>query len=323
MFEVEVVHSRLESSELPPDIKEHFLEARSITHLGHIKWEEHCTECGWPDCYTSCDLYNPRNDGHCRRTIDGFSPLVDMPIFGNLVVRVKFRRWGELTAQCQMDLRPVADVVRTERRLNSLSLMASQVPTLGTSIGRPGLPSRVMRRLKNRSIAAASNSGNATELPNCFFMEIYNPATKTVALSLEIGPRGQGLEHIPFRRLLHIHPGFQRVRIPFDEIRPHLANTREVLVNINPNILHAEEEGLTLYFGVMTFARDQSFAPTRTATGTKKVKVVIWDLDNTVWNGTLIEDGPGNVKLKPGIRETILALDAFPQVHAPVIASAD
>ena len=141
-------------------------------------------------------------------------------------------------------------------------------------------------------------------------MEIYNPATKTVALSLEIGPRGQGLEHIPFRRLLHIHPGFQRVRIPFDEIRPHLANTREVLVNINPNILHAEEEGLTLYFGVMTFARDQSFAPTRTATGTKKVKVVIWDLDNTVWNGTLIEDGPGNVKLKPGIRETILALDS-------------
>lgn len=37
------------------------------------------------------------------------------------------------------------------------------------------------------------------------------------------------------------------------------------------------------------------------------VKVVVWDLDNTVWDGTLLEDG--DVPLRPGIRETIVELD--------------
>ena len=239
MFEVEVAHSRLKSGVLPPDVREQFLEPRSITHLGHVKWEEHCTECAWPKCYTTCDLYNPRNDGNCRRTIDGFSPLVDMPVFGGYVVRVKFKRWANLTGHCYLSLRPVDEVARTEGWLNTLSLMAARTPTLGTLIGRPGLPSRVMRRLKNRSVAATPRRDPATHEPNCFVMEVYNPVASTVALSLDIQGRGQGVQRVPFKRLLRINTGFQRVRIPFDEIRQHLAGVREAQFSINPNILHA------------------------------------------------------------------------------------
>lgn len=39
----------------------------------------------------------------------------------------------------------------------------------------------------------------------------------------------------------------------------------------------------------------------------KKVKCVVWDLDNTVWNGVLLEDK--EVSLRQGIREIIEALD--------------
>jgi methoxymalonate biosynthesis protein len=38
------------------------------------------------------------------------------------------------------------------------------------------------------------------------------------------------------------------------------------------------------------------------------VKCLIWDLDNTLWNGTLVEDG--RVELNPGVREQIVELDA-------------
>ncbi|AGL16011.1 HAD family hydrolase [Actinoplanes sp. N902-109] len=38
------------------------------------------------------------------------------------------------------------------------------------------------------------------------------------------------------------------------------------------------------------------------------VKCLVWDLDNTVWNGTLLED-PG-VDVLPGIREAIIELDS-------------
>jgi methoxymalonate biosynthesis protein len=38
------------------------------------------------------------------------------------------------------------------------------------------------------------------------------------------------------------------------------------------------------------------------------VKCLIWDLDNTVWDGTLLEDG--EVGLRPGIRDVIVELDS-------------
>jgi predicted enzyme involved in methoxymalonyl-ACP biosynthesis len=40
----------------------------------------------------------------------------------------------------------------------------------------------------------------------------------------------------------------------------------------------------------------------------KAVKVVVWDLDHTVWDGTLLEDA--HVELRPGVREIIETLDA-------------
>ena len=39
----------------------------------------------------------------------------------------------------------------------------------------------------------------------------------------------------------------------------------------------------------------------------KAVKLVVWDLDNTLWDGTLLEDD--GVRLRPGIGETLAKLD--------------
>jgi len=39
----------------------------------------------------------------------------------------------------------------------------------------------------------------------------------------------------------------------------------------------------------------------------KKIKVLVWDLDNTLWDGTLLEDD--NVSLFPGVEETLRELD--------------
>jgi FkbH-like protein len=65
----------------------------------------------------------------------------------------------------------------------------------------------------------------------------------------------------------------------------------------------------------MSFVRDEarrqspSSPVPREAPAAKYVKVLAWDLDNTVWDGTLIEDGHGNVKLRPGVMDVIRELD--------------
>src|SRR5436305_6881915 len=46
----------------------------------------------------------------------------------------------------------------------------------------------------------------------------------------------------------------------------------------------------------------------------RKVKCVVWDLDNTLWNGTLLEGD--EVRLREGVREIIHALDARGILHS-------
>lgn len=46
----------------------------------------------------------------------------------------------------------------------------------------------------------------------------------------------------------------------------------------------------------------------------KKIKCIVWDLDNTIWNGTLLEDH--NVVLKTNIVEKIKALDERGILHS-------
>lgn len=46
----------------------------------------------------------------------------------------------------------------------------------------------------------------------------------------------------------------------------------------------------------------------------KDIKCIVWDLDNTLWDGILIESG--NVRLKPGIKEIIEELDKRGILHS-------
>jgi len=46
----------------------------------------------------------------------------------------------------------------------------------------------------------------------------------------------------------------------------------------------------------------------------KEIKCVVWDLDHTIWDGILLESD--DVKLKPGIREVIKALDSRGILHS-------
>lgn len=318
MYEIEVEHVRLESSELPGEIKSLFHEPEAeITHYGLINWEEHCTECGWPHCYQTCDLYNPRNDGHCRRTLDGFSPVMDAPTFAGQVVRVRFKRWASLTGNCRLNLSGLKTAIRTEKVLDNLALLASRAPNVGASLGKPGVLSRLARKVKGFVVDGNLLAKDAVADPDYFVIEAYNPSPVAASLSFLAygrGDAGEDGKKIPYQKLLYISPGFQRIKIPFSEMSAHFGSSRHVGLSLSPNILQQEDEGLTLYFGRLTFVKDAKFGsyafPSIAATGSdKKIKVLAWDLDNTVWNGVLVEDGPEGISLKPGIKEVIVELD--------------
>ena len=49
-----------------------------------------------------------------------------------------------------------------------------------------------------------------------------------------------------------------------------------------------------------------------------QIKCVVWDLDNTIWEGTLVEDGPEKLKLKPQIVQILKTLDERGVLHSVV-----
>ena len=59
-------------------------------------WEEHCTECAVPECYSTCELYSRRRDGGCHRFTGGIRrvPAAAKP-YGD-GAKIRFERWGKL-----------------------------------------------------------------------------------------------------------------------------------------------------------------------------------------------------------------------------------
>ena len=166
-------------------------------------------------------------------------------------------------------------------------------------------------------------SATQTRLPDYFVCEIYNPSGAETSVTLGLRATREPLRLTPYQKLITLPPGFLRVCIPYSEMAPHFKPDEEFTIAIGPNINAPEEEGLVLYFGLMAFVgANPTFAlspayDAHPGTG-NTVKVVIWDLDNTLWHGILTEDEPENLRLRDGVVEIIRTLDSRGVVNSVV-----
>src|ERR1700741_2027951 len=97
MYETEVNSTRESPTQIPQQVIKSFAECTGKIEMRTVlPWSEHCTECVWPTCYSSCELYVPRVDGRCRRFKDGMV-RVDLPSSVNsYLLKIRFKRWGKL-----------------------------------------------------------------------------------------------------------------------------------------------------------------------------------------------------------------------------------
>jgi FkbH-like protein len=304
MYEAEVNSKRESSKQIPDEVISRLGEAkRTIVDRTVLPWSEHCTECVWPTCYSSCDLYSAREDGKCRRFVDGMVRVDCSEALNSYVLKITFKRWGKLWAPGNIRLHPIEKSLRIERRDYYIGSVLVQLPA----------PSPIRNFLANNRYKIKKRLAHRAERPElnptCFLLECYNPGTTAVRISLSIRSSDDKIK-IPFQELLKLDTGFHRVRIPFDEINKVVNLAVPFNVELIPN---DETQGTTLFFGLMDFVREvsepETFREPKSSGSNPKVKCVVWDLDNTLWDGVLIEDGPEKLTLKRGIREIIEELD--------------
>ncbi len=325
MYETESNQKIESGGELPFEVVSALAELKGkVLARTVLPWSEHCTECVWPTCYTSCDLYTPREDGRCRRFTDGMV-RVDCPSAVNsYLLKIRFKRWGKLWTPATVRLQAAAQAEQIERRDYRIGNILYQLP----------VPSKVKHMVTAKRYSfkkrMASRPANSSALPGSFLIECYNPQSFEIRLSLTMRSIDQEAK-IPFQTLIRLTPGFHRVRIPASDIAKVLDLGTPFNIEIIPNDI---EDGTTLYFGLMEFVREVEVTQAAEKTDqnktnrdqtnqdkisddkTKKIKCVVWDLDNTLWDGILVEDGAPRLKLKAEIANIIRTLDARGILHS-------
>jgi len=308
MYETEANTEIKSSAEIPAEVRRSFEHLRAEIHSRTVlPWSEHCTECVWPTCYTTCDLYSPRQDGKCRRFVDGMVRVESPAAANSYLLKIRFKRWGKLWTPGNVRLHSAGKAGRLERRDYRI----------GSALQRLPLPTLVRIKATTKRYGfkkrMAGPVSNGEALPACFLVECYNPESHDVHLSLTMRATDEQSK-TPFQKLIKLTPGFHCIRVPIEEITALIDVRQAFGIDLIPN---DEANETTLYFGLMDFVTELAEGKKIEKAGTK-IKCVVWDLDNTLWDGVLVEDGADRLRLKANVATIIQTLDQRGILHSIV-----
>ena len=252
-----------------------------------LHWQEHCVECAPPDCYASCPLYVERADRKCARFVYGIAPN---PAFRGLLdvgADIRFRRWAKLEAI----VGATALTPQAHRRLATVDHAVTRVARALAPADSSRLAGRALAVARDRLLPHVPNS-RAVEFDD-FVLECYAPDEEPFRLVLEWDP----VDRTTLRHAFEIRPGHNLHSLPASAFGTPVPGGR---IRVFPEA-DAERR---LVFTWLDFVRyRQRPAPA------DLVKCVAWDLDGTLWDGILIEDGPDRCGISPGVEEIVRALD--------------
>jgi FkbH-like protein len=303
MYETEANYKIESLDQIPADVVMALGElSGKVAARTVLPWAEHCTECVWPSCYSTCELYSPRADGRCRRFTDGMVRVNCPTALNSYLLKVRFKRWGKLWTPGNTRLLPLSKAQQLERRDFWIGTALYQLP-LPNQIKKKVTGKRYnFKKERAREAMAGENS------PTCFLVECFNPGDAVIRVSLTMKSFNSDLV-VPFQELLEFAPGFHRVRIPYEKIVQVLDLRSPFHIELAPNDV---VDGTALFFGTLDFVQELG-EPSRKS---KAIKCVVWDLDNTLWDGILVEDGLQQLRLKTGIVEVIQELDQRGILHS-------
>jgi FkbH-like protein len=273
-------------ADLPAEALARFAETRdAVAARSAIVWGEHCTECAFPACYSACSFYTPREDHHCRRFENGIERAAAPSL---ALTRIAFRRWGKLEGRGQVRLRPAASAGRLER----WDQLADRV------LAAP-LPAMAVDKLRwrlNEAKRSASGRGEPIGPDDVFVLEAWHGGTETWPFTLSIMTEDKQASGL-YQAAAPLAPGYNRLVASAREIGAFVDLAQPITLQIEP----VREGAPPIVFGLTDFARlsrPLAACPAPAAKAPPKFKCVVWDLDNTLWDGVLVEDGIEGVTLR-------------------------
>jgi len=268
------------------------------TQIGQIVWEEHCVECGQPECFRTCRMYERSFDGKCKRFESGIVPFV---INGRKLHGCSFRKWSKLEGHFTGGTTTIALENRWAAIERVLARFAQWI-NRGMSFvpGRIGAIT-IYRRLKLWTSKVANRGSKATV---CGLI-LRCCSSRPVKLHLAII---HGDENI-YDEVFDLNGAWQTFNATF---MPVPKDTRFLLFSTDESPFELAIETLEL---LPTQENDRPAVNINnrlnsSSVPAKFVKCLAWDLDNTLWKGVLIEDGPDKLIVNEDAVNLIKTLDS-------------
>lgn len=279
-----------------------------IAASSFLVWGEHCTECAAPACFTTCDLYQPRPDGQCRRFAFGVYRNRNFDSVRGYGAEIAFKKWAKLEARGNTHMEPVDRVLRRERTVERLAPATGWLGAVAARISRDARFNSLAFRLLERYQRWKHRRKTPDYVPSAFVLEVYNPTGTPVNMQLRMSISHAELGGVdpvtlppPFATTVTLPPGFSRREID----RVLFQSVTEAGLPFDVSLTPEADSAAHLIFLAADFVTFEK--PAIAAAGRPAVKCVVFDLDNTVWDGILLESD--EVKLRDGLPQLLRTLD--------------
>ncbi len=323
MFEFDQYSASQPGAAISPNEKISY--ANGIRKRSLLIWSEHCVECAAPECFQTCDLYKPRPDNRCRRFESGMRRNNNFDSQTGSAAEIVFGQWGKLEARGNTVLVRNSVVTLVENVVPRLQKLVNAFGRLVRRLGGSAPWTSLSFELLDYAGKRLQKASIKEEKPDGFLIEIYNPAgiickvkfACAVAGSKMLSIPASGKLALPYWKQLALTAGYNRIFIPYAELSAvvesglpyNLSFTPEQesgtqLVFISADFVSADDLGSVVPQAIKSEPINSK--PLPTSGERPAAKCVVFDLDNTLWDGVLIE---GEVTLKSSVPALFRSLD--------------
>ena len=270
-------------------------EKYHITAVRPTMWEEHCLECSAPMCFDTCPHYEARSDGRCKRFVNGIRVYSNPYGNSRQGARVKFRKWANMMTIIYPAMISVDHLERITKKNQKLgnSLRRYNNSFLPKPLRWNGI--RTVEYLRRQSLRRMEGSSN---VPDAFVFHGYSFEKNEFRLVLEIYQEEKSV----FKTSLYLEPGENLIIIDKANLSPACHESNNLIKIYPENNIEAEID--ILWCDFVQGHRVQFAKPA------EKVKCLVWDLDNTLWDGILIEtEDADTLQLNSGVLDVLKELD--------------
>jgi FkbH-like protein len=281
-----------------------FASHYQVRTAAFLLWGQHCDMCAAPACYQTCDLFERGRNWLCQTFVYGIGRNRQLATIHPYAMECAFKGHAHLFTHLTLDQWPLGLLRALERTCAELA-----EPLLGFGdrlLGRRPLFQRGGVWALTKGLLYPLEPRKPKRLPDGLLVQVYNPNPEPVRLIVDVRNRRPGGEMMGFREAVRLRPGFTEQFFPLEQIAENMDLAGDKRISLFPE--GQQTRLLVVMAADMVGLAAMPWAATASRPKAKPIKCVVFDLDNTLWPGILLEE-PEGLPLGPNVLWLLKELD--------------